>query len=418
MSVGEAIRQNGASASKGVRPELLLTLIFVLQLALMAARYFGAPLSVEPRGPADFDDFHLVGQAVWRGDIMQAYDPVWMAKAQKAAWDKDIHLPWTYPPIFDLVVAVLALVPVSFAYTIFMSSTFAAYLIVLKKIAKENLFWVLVLICPAISIMIGAGQNGFLTGALVGLACLGLKSNRSWAGVPLGIMVIKPHLAIGIGLYAIVSRRWKVIFIAATTIILLSLVSTLLMGPSIWMAFIASVGEARNGLARGDYPFFRMVSIYAALFTFGVPVTIAALVQLVVACCAIVGVWFASRRFQLNVALGLAAISSAAISPYIYDYDLPVFGIGLALLMPDIKKVVTTFEQIVLYALCFFSSAWSLGVVTVDLIHGKLMSTPLSQSKLGEWQPLSLGGIAVVAALLLCWVFMVREKARSSEAAL
>ena len=47
---------------------------------------------------------------------------------------------------------------------------------------------------PAMAITIGCGQNGFLTGALIGLVCLNVERRQLLAGLALGAMVIKPHL--------------------------------------------------------------------------------------------------------------------------------------------------------------------------------------------------------------------------------
>ena len=41
----------------------------------------------------------------------------------------------------------------------------------------------------------------------------------------------------------------------------------------------------------------------------------------------------------MTAILGRDRVVSASISPYAYDYDLPIAAIGVALLLPDLIKV-------------------------------------------------------------------------------
>ncbi len=58
--------------------------------------------------------------------------------------------------------------------------------------------------------------------------------------------------------------------------------------------------------------------------------------------------------------LGIAAIVSVMISPYAYDYDLPIVGVGLALLLPDLPKVTSPRERSVMYGLIMLVGAYGL----------------------------------------------------------
>jgi hypothetical protein len=98
---------------------------------------------------------------------------------------------------------------------------------------------VLVVLFPALAITIGCGQNGFLTGALV---CLNVERRQLLAGLALGAMVIKPHLAIAAGVYLLVTRRWIALGTATIVVLASSLLCTLLFGWQIW-----SPGSARSG---------------------------------------------------------------------------------------------------------------------------------------------------------------------------
>src|SRR5580698_4236727 len=196
-----------------------ILILLMLVLASAAADFSGVHIRPGQREPLDFDGFYLAGQLVWRGTIDQAYHYASLFPLQVSLNKTETFLPWTYPPQFDLIVALLALLPQGLAYGVFTVGTLAAYLATLKRVASESFVPVLILITPLIVITAGIGQNAFLTGTLIGLTCLGLQSRQSWAGLPLGLMIIKPHLAVGFAVYTLVNRRWGTALAAAATIV-------------------------------------------------------------------------------------------------------------------------------------------------------------------------------------------------------
>ena len=77
--------------------------------------------------------------------------------------------------------------------------------------------------------------------ALIGWFLVAYRDGRDRAGIPLGLMVIKPHLAAGIGVLTLISRRWRVALLAAAIIAASSLLATFAFGPDIWTSFRAGV---------------------------------------------------------------------------------------------------------------------------------------------------------------------------------
>ena len=90
---------------------------------------------------------------------------------------------------------------------------------------------------------------------------------------------------------------------------------------------------------------------------------------------------------------------SVMISPYAYDYDLPMVGIGLALLLPDLALLASARERSVIYGLILLAGA-----------YGMLQSARLA-AQFGEEQAYlagltdrfapALGGFAMMALLAL-----------------
>ncbi len=315
---------------------------------------------------ADFDAFHIVAQRVWRGDLDQVYHFEALLKMQmEAAGGMTSFMPWTYPPQYDLLVAPFAFLPVGIGYVLFTTATLALYLVTLHAAAGRNFAQVLVILFPALAITIGCGQNGFLTGALIALVCLNVERRQLLAGLALGAMVIKPHLAIAVGVYLLATRRWIALGTAAVVVLTSSLLCTLLFGWQIWIAWSGAIRESASFLEQGFYPLFRMVSAYAALYKAGLPAAFAFWGQAAVAGLALLavllGVFLSTVRGMSSAfALGVAAAVSVMISPYAYDYDLPVLGIGLALMLPDLAKLASPRERSVMYGLILLAGAYGL----------------------------------------------------------
>jgi len=221
-------------------------------------------------------------------------------------------------------------------------------------------------------------------------------SGQLLAGLALGAMVIKPHLAISVGVYLLATRRWTAITAAAMVVLVSSLLCTLVFGVQIWTAWLGAIREAAGFLERGMYPLHRMISGYAALHKTGVSATGALWGQIVVACLALLAVVLAvARRVSPPFALGVSAVVSVMISPYAYDYDLPIVGIGLALLLPDLARLASARERSVIY-----------GLVMLAGTHGLLQVTGLAQSV----QNVALAALATMALLVLLLRILLRKQ--------
>lgn len=401
ISLFEAAQSSTLKGSRYARL-VILTLVGLLVVKMV---WFSNLLQGEsPRELMDFDAFYIVAQMIWRGEIVQAYHFATLFEAQKAMSGTQSFMPWTYPPPFDLVIAPLALLPPGLAYGLFTGGTFATYLTILKRVSGEHFPLALIVLLPTLAVMISCGQNGFLTGTLIGLTCLGLQRRSALAGLPLGLMIIKPHLAIAFAVYTLASRRWATAGVAAATLLAASALATLLLGPEVWAAFLRSAKEARVFLEQGMYPLFRMVSPYAALHTLGAPAALAMAAQILAAVLALGLVALAVHRgWPLRQTLGLTAFASLLVSPYAYDYDLPVLGIGLALLLPDLIRWGSEAERAALYGLTLFAGGFGMA----QSFRLRVESGPQPALDLSD-PPLSVAGLALIALVALAWRILRR----------
>ncbi len=95
--------------------------------------------------------------------------------------------------------------------------------------------------------------------------------------------------------------------------------------------------------------------------------------------------------------LGVAALVSVMISPYAYDYDLPIAGIGLALVLPYLPKVTSPRERSMMYALIMLAGA-----------YGLLQSTSLASSFDEHFKP-AIAGAALMVLLAMLLGMMWRD---------
>jgi hypothetical protein len=390
------------SISEAAPPQLPRWLAPVL-LALLLLVPFIRPVAIllaDGPGPlSDFDMFHASARAIIAGDAVRLYDESWYRGLQQQLFGFDMGGIWTYPPPYDALIAPLGLLPRPAAMLLFTAGTLIAYLLVLRRLAGAWAGPALLLLTPLLLSVVILGQNGLLTGALTGLAALGLVEQRRWAGVPLGLMVIKPHLAAGMALNVLVARDGRTVATAALTVALALAAATLALGTAIWPAFLAGVAHTSERLAGDGFPLFRMVSVYAAARTLGASPAAATAVQAVTAVVAIAAIVMAQRRLPQREALGIACIAGLMISPYVFDYDLPVAGIGLVLLLPALASRGKPAELALAYAAFLLAVSWG---STVN--HGPGLS------------PLAAGGLAMPVLLALIVRILWRGQTKATPA--
>jgi len=353
------------------------------------------------RDLVDFDVFHIVAQKVWLGGLDQIYRFVDLLKIQReASGGQGGFMPWTYPPQFDLLLAPLGLIPANVAYILFTAATFAFYIVVLRSIAGSYFVLLLVVLFPAMGITMACGQNGFLTGGLIGLICLYFDERPAVAGLALGLMVIKPHLAVAFAAYAFLKRSWSVVATAGAVVLVSSGVCTVIFGAQIWTAFFRSVQDSSSFLEQGFYPLFRMISVYAALRTSGLSASAAFLGQAAMAVLLLGLIPFALyRRLPARSVLGLTATVSVCISPYAYDYDFLIFGIGLAMLLPALRAGASELERGIIYAAPIVIGAYGNA-------RSAQMGTPLDLSYVDVF---SIDGFVVVVSIALISLTLLRS---------
>jgi hypothetical protein len=195
-----------------------------------------------------------------------------------------------------------------------------------------------------------------------------------------------------------VRGRWATAAIAGAVAVALTGVSVLVVGPEPFKAFLAASAQTGRYMAAGAYHLNRMTSLYASAVSLGLPAGAALAVHGAGALAAIAGVVGVGRRLPEQAQAGLAIMSTVFISPYFYDYDQPVFGVGLALVLPELAARL---------------SRKDLALLLAAVAGGQAVGLPMSNLPIS----LSLGGPVLLAAFALMLQALAQAPVRIQSAA-
>ena len=287
------------------------------------------PDLVDPRGKPfgyDFIAYWSAARLALTGHPAAAFDENMISAVQHAVVPSapGIVFPWHYPPTFLLPVVPLGLLPYVAALAVFVVATAVLWAALVPRVVTDPRGWIAAAAAPAGLINLLDGQNAFLTAALAGFALLALQRRPILAGVSIGLLAIKPHLALLFPLALLAEGRWRTIAAATVTVLALCAATLPTLGWESWTAFLHHLAVTQAMGQTGAVPWGTMPSAYVFALALGLPVKVAATLQSAVALCAAACVWRAWRNrdapFEAKAATLLAA--SLLVSPYLFYYDL------------------------------------------------------------------------------------------------
>ena len=309
---------------------LVLEVLYVGAAMFVAWRRYGEPLGF------DFSSFWAAGRLALDGTPLLAYSENALTHVMNVALPHGYTVgAWFYPPAFLLIVKPLALFPWLVAYALFALGTAGVFLAMLRRLLPIEGAIVWILAFPGFWLNLAQGQNGALTGCIALGALLLLERGRPvLAGICIGLLSIKPQLAVLFPLALVCAGRWRAFASAAVTALVLAAGPMAMFGWQIVPVFLHGVAEANHRVAIGALPWFEMASMFAALRNLGVPIPAAYAIHVLFAgfAAALVGwVWKTARDADLRACALVAG--TFLISPYIYNYDAVWLGIPVVLLV-------------------------------------------------------------------------------------
>lgn len=285
----------------------------------------------------DFITFYSASKLALGGNVLGVFDPktIFAMEAQLIP-GQGVQYPWNYPPQYLLVVLPLALLPYGLSFLLWSFGGLGLYLLTAYRLAPTRLTLVVAAAFPATMWNLTHGQNGFLSMALLGGAMLLLERRPIVAGILIGLMTFKPHLGLLIPVALIFGRHWKTFAAATFTTILFAAASQVLVGTEGWTVFLGDLQAATRYVEYGLLPWQRMVSLFTGLRMLSVPISVAYGLQAISSLgTAAVIAWVWSREVPLSLRAAVLAAGAPLATPYVFDYDLAILAIPMALVAMD-----------------------------------------------------------------------------------
>lgn len=358
--------------------------------AMLAVAWVGLSRdSLDPAGKplgADFINFYAASDLALHGRLREAYDITRMEVAEQAIVPAAAGqvVPWQYPPTFALMILPLALLPYGVAFVLFMAATGALYLWLIHAILPDRRALLAALGFTAVLVNALGGQNGFLSTALLGGGLLLVAARPIAAGALLGLLTYKPHLGLLVPLLLAAGGYWRAVGAATITALLFALLAWFAFGAESWQAFWHLIPTMGDYLRSGVLPWDKMVSLFAAARLLGASVSVAAALHAIVAVAVAVlclQSWWRGGSLELNVALAVSATTLAV--PALYDYDLVVLAVPMAILVADGIR-----------------SGWMPGLRAILVV---VWLMPMIGSSLARYAHLPLVPLVLIALFWACW---------------
>ncbi len=317
-------------------PLVFLGVSFVVSLGWLLA----SSDMIDPQGQPlghHFIAFWGASRLTLDGLAPAIFDPGAILAAERLAVPSmQTSIAWHGAPTFLFLILPLALPPYTLSLTVWTLGGLTALAAVLRKMAPQPQTVLLLFAFPGTFINLFQGQSGFIVAAMFGGALLLLQRKPVQAGILLGLLCIRPQF-LPVALIALAcGRHWTTLAAATATATILMLLSLLTFGMLPWIEYWNDVVMVRGLLDHGALPLSNIPSVYATLRLLGLEAGPAYTAHFVVAlaAAALTGlIWWRKPSLPLRAAILVAATLIA--TPTLFDYDLAILAIPLALLAMD-----------------------------------------------------------------------------------
>ncbi|WP_439393079.1 glycosyltransferase family 87 protein [Bradyrhizobium sp. PMVTL-01] len=296
----------------------------------------------------DYMVYWRAARAAMAGDFALLADPVAFTaqiSQQFHAWlSRPLPLfPWMYPPHYLLILMPFAVLPFAISYALFQVASFAL------AVAAGCRFWagparrwglwaVGLALSPAASMNVIAGQNAFLTLALL-LGGMGLLGRRDFvAGLILGLLSYKPQFAIMVAVALLAARHWRALTGAIVSASVAILLSAATFGLDPWREWLGHTLPGALMGGAGDLAWSNAgrvwgLSVWACVTALAAPDWLANAAQGAAIVLAIICTWIVfSGAFERDRRIAVLLTATLIAAPHVSPYDLVLLA-GVVLLL-------------------------------------------------------------------------------------
>ncbi len=248
-----------------------------------------------------------------------------------AIFDPSTLLAFFYPPSFLLLCLPFAALPYLAGFAAFVACQAVVLGAGLARILPRRWGMLPILAFPGILMNAATGQNGFWSAACFAWGLVWLESRPAIAGACLGMLVIKPHLALVLPLGLAAAGRWRALLACAATAGGWLALSWLVLGSTAWRGFFASAPAIREALESHREDWGKLQSLFATARLGGASLDQAYGAQILLAVgVGAVTVMVTRRRPGAGAEIATIAAAAMLCTPHLLDYDLAVTGVPLA----------------------------------------------------------------------------------------
>jgi hypothetical protein len=271
----------------------------------------------------DFVSFWSAGRLTLHGDPAAAYDIAVHRGVELGAAPGTGLMPFPYPPPFLFVVTVFALPSFPLAFALWDVVTGALYALAGRRIAPLSY----VLANPPVLVAAMIGQSSLLTGAILifGLSLVG--GSQFVAGAVLGLLIIKPQLALMLPVAMLAGRQWRVIagaILSSTIALLLALIA---FGSDSYRGFFEILPHYVGFMSEARWDWAELASPFALFRYFGAGQNVALGFQ-ILTCIAAGSITAVAWAKNWENKVPILAAASLLGSAYLFTYD------AILLIMP------------------------------------------------------------------------------------
>jgi hypothetical protein len=357
--------------------------------AFLVSVYRAGTWLIDGAGVPVYTDFACAWAAAvqaLQGGAASLYDPAEFVKVQAAlVGPRGYFYPnWPYPPTFFLILAPFTVLPYLYGFIAWDLATLLGLIVVVCCVIRRPPAVALVLASPFTMWNFLAGQNGFLTGSLLGGSLLLLERQPVLAGVFIGALTYKPQFGILVPVALAAARQWRAFASAAATAGIFAGISIAVFGIDVWEALprqlAAQTGEVlwAGGTDDPAAEWGYVQTVYGMVRDLHGGAALAWLVQGSATAGVAIIVWLVWRS-PVRYPLKAATLAAAALiaTPYAFAYDMAAIAVPAAFLASDqMRHGFLRGEQAILIGL--FATSLAVLVVFGDRPGGITFgSTPI-----------------------------------------
>ena len=325
----------------------------------------------------DLHPFWYGATLVWQGKASVLFDPHVFVPAYQAfvgTWTG--FTPFPYPPTALVFYAPLGLLPYLPALALWLLVTLIAFLLAIGRACPNPKSAMLaLLLSPAVLTDFAGGQNGLLSGFLLGGGLLAVRRHPYLAGIAFGLLTYKPQLGIIVPFVLLAGGHYRAVIAAVLTAAFVVAGTIALFGTEPWSLYFTQSAPVQRQLMEGGSGAFMLMapSAFMAGRLWDLPLVIDYALQVTVAVISVaVSVWAFRQEAPDAWKAAVTMIATLLATPYSFTYDMCVVAAAQVLLVQNAEHPLAPGERLV------HATVWLLPIAIIPFSMLRVPIAPIS----------------------------------------